>query len=76
MLDTLDELNIPTNFSVPEYSLLLWEHITDDTLEDRHQNSMLITEQINTIKSRSLFGVSKVSQSSNQKVLTKKPLTN
>ena len=29
MLDALDELNIPTNSSVPDHSLLLWEYTTD-----------------------------------------------
>ena len=40
ILDTLDELNIPTDSLVPDHSLLLWEYRTDDTLKDRHQNSM------------------------------------
>ena len=41
MLDTLDELNIPTDSSVPDHSLLLWEYTTDNTLENRHQTLLL-----------------------------------
>ena len=40
MLDTLNELNIPTDSSVPDHSLLPWEYRTDHILEDRHHHSL------------------------------------
>ena len=57
MLDTLDELNIPTNSSVPDHSLLLWEYRTDHILEDRHHHSLQVnrTNQHNKMP-RSFWG--------------------
>ena len=56
MLNLLDELNIPTNSSVPDHSLLLWDYITKDNLAEGHQFNRLQGGTVNEKQPKSFRG--------------------
>ena len=56
MLDVLDELNIPTDSSVPDHSLLLWNYISKDILTEGHLVNRSQGSRTNKNQSKSFRG--------------------